>query len=275
MVNANQTNLGQSQISKTPSEDNSQKNTTLLDVKCSCGKVLKLRPELSGKKIRCLACRSILTVPGQSVPSDLFHKKLEEKIIGLAKKLEEEQVLFNKSIAAKDTELKALKGEFSQKETAWNSAKKSFEEELNSIKKDSAEKNNAWQKKQNEYAIQIAGLKEQASNKENELRLTQLEKEETKQRTEVKEKNYQEQINELKKQLTQKETETKNLQSEKVRINEEWESKTSRLEKEYNEQIKALDEGQTQFVEEEIANLEKKLNDERLIWRSKLNKNGN
>lgn len=51
---------------------------------CACGKPMKARDEFAGRKMRCSACKKIVTIPESLSPPESPAAELEEEVVALA-----------------------------------------------------------------------------------------------------------------------------------------------------------------------------------------------
>ncbi len=243
-------------------------------IKCSCGASLMVQPEMGGKKARCSKCGKIMVLPAQAQLMKLFHDKLQQKIVVLARKVEEEQATARQLLETKNNEIQVLKDELAKKETGWAIEKRKIDEKLSLLKTSTDQTKTDWEQRESEYREEITKLKNQLVQHEDSAREIQADKDKLNQNWEEEigqlEDKQQQELSTLQKQLTDKEKELNKLKSELEKTRQEWNAKLTHLEKDHQAEVVELESVQTQMIEEELEDMEKKLEEERKVWRDKL-----
>lgn len=115
-----------------------------ISIRCACGKSLKVRSDLTGKKIRCPGCNTVLLVPrATTTPNEVYW---QQKINALTAKLEKTQAKLHDALKEKETLLKAKNvevkelreklTELNELQSDWTKVKRDYEAKIAQCEKD-------------------------------------------------------------------------------------------------------------------------------------------
>ncbi len=136
-----------------------------ISIRCDCGKALKVRSDLTGKKIRSPGCNTVLLVP--RAPTRLNEIRWQQKIDSLTEKLEKTQAKLHDVLKEKETLLKAKNGEVKELrekltelnalQSDWTGLKRDYEAKIAQCEKDCHDKTRTLEK----VRIQLVKMSQQ------------------------------------------------------------------------------------------------------------------